>query len=224
MSKVRIAVVGAGGNAREIAAVIRDLARSGQGDFEFAGYVVSDLSCLGPYDSRDQVQGDFEWLRSDRVDALAMGCGDPAVKLKLAGQLCSALPSLEWPVLVHPSVLIDRDTARLERGAILCVGVVATVNVSVGEFSQLNFGCTVGHETHIGRGCLVNPGANLSGGVVLEDEVMIGTGAQVLQYRHIGKGAKVGAGSVVVEDVPAGVTVIGIPAKPMSKRAPGHSA
>ena len=47
------------GNAREIAAIVRDITRAGQGEFEFAGFVVSDVGSLGPHDSRNQLLGDF---------------------------------------------------------------------------------------------------------------------------------------------------------------------
>jgi len=81
---------------------------------------------------------------------------------------------------------------------------------SVGEFAQLNFGCTVGREARIGAGGLINPGANVSGGVDVGDGVMIGTGAQILRYKKIGRNSIIGA--VVVCDVPPDATVTGIPA------------
>jgi serine acetyltransferase len=61
---------------------------------------------------------------------------------------------------------------------------------------------------------VVNPGANISGGVVIGTGVLVGTGAQILQYLHIGAGATVGAGAVVTRDVPEGLTVLGVPARP----------
>lgn len=48
---------------------------------------------------------------------------------------------------------------------------------------------------------------------IIEDDVMIGCGAVILNNAHIGKGARIGANAVVVEDVPAGMTVVGVPAK-----------
>jgi hypothetical protein len=49
--------VGAGGNAREIAAIVRDVTDAGQGDFEFVGFVVSDLERIPPHDTRDLLIG-----------------------------------------------------------------------------------------------------------------------------------------------------------------------
>jgi serine O-acetyltransferase len=55
--------------------------------------------------------------------------------------------------------------------------------------------------------------------VVVEEEVLIGTGAQILQYLTVGSGAKVGAGAVVTRDIPKQTTVVGIPARELKKTA-----
>jgi acetyltransferase-like isoleucine patch superfamily enzyme len=62
------------------------------------------------------------------------------------------------------------------------------------------------------------PTVNISGGVVIGEGVLLGTGAQVLQYVSVGPGATVGAGAVVTKNVEPGTTVVGIPAKPLAER------
>lgn len=82
-------------------------------------------------------------------------------------------------------------------------------------------GIVIGETAVIGDYCMMYHGVTL-GGVsfdgqkrhpTLENHVLIGSGAKVLGDIVIGEGAKVGANSVVTKDVPAGATVVGIPAK-----------
>jgi sugar O-acyltransferase (sialic acid O-acetyltransferase NeuD family) len=214
----KIAIVGAGGFAREVAWLISDINRVNC-QFEFLGYLVRDAAHPAEHDSSDDILGDFNWLDgNEKVDALAFGIGSPERKSKVVAEVESRFPNLEWPVLIHPTMQFDRGTCKVERGVVLCAGSIACPNVVFQEFSMVNMLCTIGHETRIGRFAVVNPGVNLSGGVVIGDRVLVGVGAQILQYLNVGTDATVGAGAVVIKDVEPRTTVFGNPAKLLAKK------
>jgi sugar O-acyltransferase (sialic acid O-acetyltransferase NeuD family) len=213
-----IVIIGAGGQAREIRCLIEDINAVAR-EYEFLGYVVSDLAKIGAHDSKAEILGDYAWLKQNRarIDAVTIGIGSPAARLKVSAEIKSVLPNVQFPSLIHPTAIIDRASAQIEEGAQLCAAVVATVNITVRAFALCNFGCALGHEATVGRGSVVNPGANVNGGVLIGDGVLIGSGAQILQYLTIGERATVGAGAVVTKNVSAAVTVVGIPARILSK-------
>jgi sugar O-acyltransferase (sialic acid O-acetyltransferase NeuD family) len=214
----RIVIIGAGGFAREVRWLIEDI-NMRKREYEFAGYVVSDLSKVGEHDSLDQIVGDYSWLSKQKGDIYAtLGIGNPAARLKVSGELHALSKSIHFPALIHPSVQFDRGSCEVGEGVIVCAGTIGTVNLQFKPFCMVNLACTVGHESVLGRGVVMNPTVNISGGVTLGDGVLVGTGAQILQYISIGENAVVGAGSVVTKDVEPGRTVVGIPAKPLEKK------
>ena len=216
----RLVIIGAGGFAREVRWLAEEI-NAVREQFRVVGFVVSDLARLGEHDSKSEVLGDLGWLEAHcpEFDALAVGIGNPSVRLRVFGDLLARFPDKDWPPLIHPTVRFDRGTCTIGRGALLCAGVIGTVNLRIEDQALVNLACTLGHEARIGAGSVLNPTVNVSGGVDVGTGVLVGTGAQLLQYVRIGDGATVGAGAVVRSDVAPGQTVVGIPAKPLEKKA-----
>ena len=88
-------------------------------------------------------------------------------------------------------------------------------NVMFGDFNLMNCGVSIGHDTRIGDYCSFMPAVNISGEVIIENSVYVGTGAKIINLLTIGNSTIVGAGAVVSKSLPEKCTALGIPAKPI---------
>ena len=107
------------------------------------------------------------------------------------------------------------SSAVVGDGVALLPGSVINAAAHLGDGVIVNTTASVDHDCVIGDGVHIGPGAVLAGGVRVGTGAFVGMGARVLPGVAIGANAVVGAGAVVVADVADGLTVVGVPARPL---------
>jgi len=203
-------LIGAGGFGREVAAWANRCSRVGSIRVAF---VDDNESVVNSGRHRLPIDGTVADLATAARGSFAITIGTSETRRKIASTLDGANVN---PIrLLHPKVAIH-DSVEVGSGSILCQGVTATVDIRVGCHTIINLNVTIGHDVVLSDFVTVHPGVHLSGNAVVEAGSEIGTGAVLLPGVVIGAGAKVGAGAVVTEDVPPGVTVVGVPARRIS--------
>jgi sugar O-acyltransferase (sialic acid O-acetyltransferase NeuD family) len=115
------------------------------------------------------------------------------------------------------------DEVEVGEGSLLCPFTCLTSNIKIGKFFHANIYSYVAHDCVIGDYVTFAPGVKCNGNIHIEDHAYIGTGAIIKQGTPdkplvIGKGAVIGMGAVVTKSVPAGVTVVGNPARILEKK------
>lgn len=112
---------------------------------------------------------------------------------------------------IHPSVNLEMVTLGL--GNYIQENVVVQADVKIGHNSSIHIGSLIGHETEIGNSTFIAHGCNISGCVTIEDGVTMGTGVSVIPRVRIGKGSIIGAGTVIINDIPPCSVAVGNPGK-----------
>ncbi|UFN47653.1 acetyltransferase [Roseomonas sp. OT10] len=206
---MRTVLVGAGGHA---AALIEAIRAAGLlepvGCLDRAAGAGAAAAVLGVLVLGDESRLDS--LRAEGVEAVVVALGHGADRmrwLRRARALGYALP-----VVMHPSAILS-PSAAIGAGTVVLPRAVLGARAVVGEGAILNTGCIVEHDGILGDGVHIACGAILSGGVRVGEGTLIGLGAVLRPLVRVGAGATVGAGAAVVEDVPDGTTVGGVPAR-----------
>ena len=210
-----VVIYGGGGLGREILALLR---AQGPGCWNFLGFI-DDGKPAGTPVGGAAVLGGLSWLASSGPVAVIMGMADPAAKAALYGEL-SQNPKVIFPVLVHPLAHVD-PSARLAEGAVISAYCSVSVDAVLGLCSFFNVGAQIGHDSTLGDFGSVMPHADISGNVTIGPRCLIVAGAKILQCLEIGPNATVGIGSVVLNAVPGGCTVMGYPARVVERERRG---
>lgn len=210
-----IAIFGAGGFGLEVAMLIEQI-NAVSHKWELIGFF-DDGEPRGKIINAYPVLGGVESLNQWNYDLLlVLALGIPKTKKYVLGKIHNE--KISYPVVIHPSVITgNKKYLTIGEGSIICAGTIITTNVSIGRHVILNLACTVGHETEIGDFSSFMPTCNISGEVRIGERNFWGTGAKVINKKVIGHNVIVGAGSVIVEDIPDNVKVAGVPARVIKK-------
>lgn len=213
---MKIAIFGASGLGREVADICDEL---GYNEIVF---LVKDETekCKWPNKLYIDNINSVELLKNEGYH-FAIAIGNPQIRSTVANKY----PDLHYPNLIHPTVSMgigQSDLISNSKGNIIAAGCRITNEIKFGDFVLLNLNTTVGHDSILSDCASAMPSVNISGNVKLEKGTYIGTGAAIIQGDNsgklvIGENSIVGAGAVVTKDVPNNVTVVGVPAKIISK-------
>ena len=143
----------------------------------------------------------------------------------------SAVPLLDIrdvPARIEPGAII-RDQVTIGERAVIMMGAVINIGAVIGEGTMIDMGAVLGGRATVGKNCHIGAGAVLAGviepasatPVIVEDGVLVGANAVVIEGVRVGAGAVVAAGAVVIEDVPANAVVAGCPARVIKMKDEG---
>jgi len=171
-----------------------------------AGTPVLSSSVLGGFSALDGVPKDA-WV--------ALGIGANGVRERVARRLTSA--GFRLATVVHPSSVIS-PSATLGPGTVVMAGAIVNAEARVGEGVILNTHSVTEHECVVEDFAHLSPGAVLGGQARVGRRSHIGLNATVIHLGSVADDVTVGAGACVVRPVDAGLTVVGVPAKPLPRR------
>lgn len=192
---MKLLLVGAGGHASVVAALVRNAGH------EIAAYVARDEQSQPWLETaRCIAGGDDEVLRNENLvllaESFAMGVGGVtpdqlAARLQLFKRYAAAF-ARPAPVLVHSSAFAA-DQNAIGPGAVVMPGAIVNPNATVGAAAIINSGAIVEHDAVVEDGAHVAPGAIVLGGAKVGAHTMVGAGAVILSGAVVASGRLVPA-------------------------------
>lgn len=206
-------IVGAGGFGREVAWLVERINEE-EPEWDLIGFIDDNTTIHGAMEVDYPIVGDDGYLLALSQEVwVVCAVGAARTRRKIIEKL-KGCPNVNFATLIDPSVICSRRVT-IGQGSIICAGTILTVDISVGSHVIINLDCTIGHDSNIHDFVTIYPSVNVSGNVTVEECAELGTGMQIIQGKHIGKESIIGAGAVVVRDIPEKCTAVGSPAKPI---------
>lgn len=199
-----IVLVGGGGHARVVLDICRVLRLQVAGVLDKSPSMlnlINDAETLGD----DSLIDDTAFVAAHRF---VVAIGAPAARKNLASRIASS--GGRFATLIHPAAVIG-SRVTFGEGTVVMAGVVINCDVAIGRHAIVNTRASLDHDCHLENGVHICPGATLAGSVSIGAWSTIGAGTTIINNRKIGEAVFVGAGTVVVKDLPDHVLARGVP-------------
>jgi sugar O-acyltransferase (sialic acid O-acetyltransferase NeuD family) len=205
-SKLKIVIVGAGGNGRDVLWTLKDLKK-----FNVIGFIEENKELWGKKIHNIPVLGGDNWFdeNSEKIQVVITP-SDPKDREKTYEKIKNK--NIEFPNIIHPSVIMS-DSVTLSQGIVIQAGCLLAADAKISEFALINLDCTVGHDTQIKKFVTISPGCHIAGNNIIQKNAYLGSGVVTKEKISIGSNSVIGAGSVIINDIRENSLAVGIPAK-----------
>ena len=215
MKTKEIVIVGTGGSGRETFNLIKDIEKVHPNLWNLKGFLADKKPDSSLFD-RLQLPflGHPEKVVNLHPEAeewyFVVSIGEANSRKNMESLLMQQ--GLKPATLIHPSVICGSDV-EIGAGSIVCANSALITNIQIGKSVQINVGYFIAHFAIIGDYVTWAQSCNLAGQVKIKNHPTLYARATITPKINIGENTTVGAGAVVIRDVLAGETVIGVPAR-----------
>ena len=211
-----IVIIGAGGHGREVADIVRHQSKD-DSTIDLLGFLDENPGVWGSVRDDLPVLGGWSWLENRSRDDIRVlsAVGAPGVTRRLTAQ--AERLGFRFAQAISPRAWIS-PFAHLGSGITVFPDVVINTGATLHDHCIVNVGATISHDCEIGTYSFIAPGVHLAGNVSVGEACWIGLGANIIQRCSIGARSVVGAGAVVIRDLDADVTAVGVPARIIQSR------
>lgn len=208
----KLAIIGAGGHAK----VVLDTALLME---KWDGFIfLDDFNNSQPQFMGHPLLGSTELLGQQITPNnydIIIAIGDNNVRSKIY-ETAKKL-RFQLPCIVHPTSSISKF-AELSEGSVFFAQTTVNAGAKIGKCVIVNTCASVDHDCVLGDFAHISPGVRLGGNTSVGDFSWVGIGSCTRHESNIGSNCMIGAGAVVIKDVPDGETVIGNPAKALKRK------
>ena len=209
----KLIIYGAGGFGREVAWLVERINKVSP-TWNLLGFIDGDESIQGTEINGYPVLGKDEDVKNYTDAYYVIAVGASRTREKIVENMRKIYPGFKFGTVIDPNVEIS-ELVTIGEGTIICAHTIITVNISIGSHVIINLDCTIGHDAVLKDYVTLYPSVNISGFTNIGHAAELGTGMQIIQGKSIGDYSIVGAGAVVVKDIPDNCTAVGSPAKPI---------
>ena len=155
------------------------------------------------------------------IEGGIISIGDNWARYYVSSQIKKEIPNFKFVNAIHPSVVIG-DNVELGEGIVMMAGCIINPKSKIGDFTFFATGAQVDHDCDIKNYSSISAGSITGGYVTLGEFSAITLGVTVVDRLKIGKNTVIGAGSLVIKDLPDNVLVYGNPCKVIRTRKEGE--
>ncbi|WP_070485771.1 acetyltransferase [Weeksella sp. HMSC059D05] len=204
--KEKAIIVGAGTYGQVYSEYLKD-------EYQIIGFIDDDLCLRDTEINNIKILGDFEYLLKniDKSVNVFIPIGNNTVRCNLLQKLMQS--GFNTPSYIHPTCNIHKSV-KIGK----CVYILPNSNImpltQLKDFVLISMGVNIAHHTIIEEGCFFSQGSNIGANIHFEKNVFCGIASTVMTgVKKVGTDSFIGAGAVIIKDVPDGATVVGNPGR-----------
>ncbi|HMI06608.1 MAG TPA: acetyltransferase [Flavobacterium sp.] len=150
-------------------------------------------------------------FRERKFDEILIGIGYKHLKIR-AGLFEKLNAKIPFGKIIHSTVWVD-PTAKIHPGCIIYPGCVIDAHSVISENTILNIGCTIAHDTTIGKHCFLSPRVAFAGFVKTGEQCIFGINSTIIDNISIASHIQLGGGSVVIKNIEGQGLYVGNPTR-----------